>query len=356
MGGAKGSKILITTRLPLVAKITYPTLPLLLEGLSKSNSLDLLMRMAVQKEGGIQDLDMRAIGEEIVRKCFGVPLVIRTIGGLLFQKETKDEWLRFKDVELPKVSQLEDPIISILRLSYDHLPSHLKQCFTICSLFPKDYEIKKHTLVDLWMAEGFIHPSNSVDVSACERCERLPPLDQLPHLKSLYIEDLPKLKYIESDKSSLHHKVCNIYRASWISVSGIVRSWIYPKTKAATSWISILHNLRSVTISELPKLTSLPQWLLQARNLECLTICGCRNLKAIPEQIEALQSLQHLDIGSWCSSLTSFPEAMRRLTSLTHLRIYDCKEFGESTIAKNWRRGVKDKQASTGTRSLISRT
>ncbi|XP_039163101.1 putative disease resistance protein RGA4 [Eucalyptus grandis] len=92
MGGAIGSKILITTRLPLVAKITCPTLPLLLEDLSESNSLDLLMRMAVQKEGGIQDLDIRAIGEEIVRKCFGVPLVIRTIGGLLFQKETKDEW------------------------------------------------------------------------------------------------------------------------------------------------------------------------------------------------------------------------------------------------------------------------
>ncbi|XP_039163102.1 disease resistance protein RGA2-like [Eucalyptus grandis] len=80
MGGTRGSKILITTRLPLVAEITSPAPPLLLEGLFESDSLDLLMRMAGRKEGGIQDLDMLAIGKEIVRNCFGVPLVVRTIG------------------------------------------------------------------------------------------------------------------------------------------------------------------------------------------------------------------------------------------------------------------------------------
>ncbi|XP_056161615.1 putative disease resistance protein RGA4 [Syzygium oleosum] len=160
VGGARGSKILITTRLPLVAKITCTAPPLLLGDLSESESLDLLMQMAGRKEEGKRDPDMLAIGKEIVRKCSGVPLVVRTIGRLLFLKETKREWLHFKDYGLPEVSQREDHIISVLRLSYDHLPSHLKQCFAICSLFPKDYEIKKQTLVDLWIAEGFIQPSH----------------------------------------------------------------------------------------------------------------------------------------------------------------------------------------------------
>ncbi|KAI6668019.1 hypothetical protein NL676_000031 [Syzygium grande] len=86
------------------------------------------------------------------------------------------------------------------------------------------------------------------------------------------------------------------------------------------------HSLRSVIISSLPKLASLPQWLLQASNLERLSIWGCSNLKALPEQIEALQSLQRLEIVA-CPSLTSLPEGMRRLASLTHLIIYECPKL-----------------------------
>ncbi|CAA0822159.1 Putative disease resistance RPP13-like protein 1 [Striga hermonthica] len=51
-------------------------------------------------------------------------------------------------------------ILPVLRLSYHHLPSHLKHLFAYCSIFPKDYEFDRDELVLLWMGEGFLEQPN----------------------------------------------------------------------------------------------------------------------------------------------------------------------------------------------------
>lgn len=67
------------------------------------------------------------------------------------------KWRSFKNYELSKITQQEENYISsTLKLSYDHLPAQLKQCFAYYRLFPKDYKINVETLIHLWAAQGFI--------------------------------------------------------------------------------------------------------------------------------------------------------------------------------------------------------
>ncbi|XP_030958469.1 putative disease resistance protein RGA1 [Quercus lobata] len=162
MGGSKGSKVVITTRTKLVAEITSTISPYYLQGLSKNQSWSLFKQMAFRKRQEMINPNLEAIGMDIVHKCCGVPLAIKAIGRILYFKKTEDEWLYIKNKELTNVTQEENnsSILSILKLSYDHLPSHLKCCFAYCSLFPKDHEISKLTLINLWIAQGFISSSN----------------------------------------------------------------------------------------------------------------------------------------------------------------------------------------------------
>ncbi|XP_031374171.1 putative disease resistance protein RGA1 [Punica granatum] len=114
--------------------------------------------MAKKEEHEWKNQNLEKIAREIVKKCAGVPLAIKTIGRLLaFSGTTEEDWLNFKDSDLSSINQEESDIMPSLKLSYDFLPSHLKLCFAYCSLFPQDYELESRELVYLWMAQGFIN-------------------------------------------------------------------------------------------------------------------------------------------------------------------------------------------------------
>ncbi|RVW93477.1 putative disease resistance protein RGA4 [Vitis vinifera] len=99
------------------------------------------------------------MGKEIVNMCNGVPLVIKTLGAMLRLKTEESHWLSIKNNRnLLSLGAGNDNVLSVLKLSYNDLPIYLKQCFTYCALFLKDYKIEKNMLVQLWMAQGYIQP------------------------------------------------------------------------------------------------------------------------------------------------------------------------------------------------------
>ncbi|KAL7234321.1 hypothetical protein ACSBR1_017840 [Camellia fascicularis] len=154
--GEKGSKIVVTTRSETVARVMGTTSPYHLKGLLEDDSWSLFKQLAFRRRQLEENPSLVAIGKKILTNFGGVPLAIRTVGSLLYLKDTEIEWLIVTD-KLWEIAQHETHILPTLKVSYDHLPSHLKPCFAYCSLFPKSCHIEKGTLIKLWMAQWFIH-------------------------------------------------------------------------------------------------------------------------------------------------------------------------------------------------------
>ena len=160
--GANGNKILVTTRNIEVSFMCKNTTPFELKGLSQEKSWNLFSNTTFGGHENTVSKKIINVGKEIVNMCNGVPLIINTLGGILMQfKSDLSKWESIRDNEnLLSLPHGNDNVLRVLKLSYDNLPTHLKQCFTYCALFPQDYEIEKQLLVQLWIAQGYIQSSN----------------------------------------------------------------------------------------------------------------------------------------------------------------------------------------------------
>ncbi|GLT71787.1 hypothetical protein SLA2020_437820 [Shorea laevis] len=156
-GGPVGSRIVVTTRSHLVASIVGTCPKYTLGGLSLDYCLSLFVKWAFKEGEDKQYPNLVEIGKEIVEKCKGVPLAIRTLGSLLFSKVDELQYWKFvRDNEIWKLEQKESDILPALKLTYNQMSSHLKQCFAFCSLFPKDYLFYSFELIAFWMAHGLL--------------------------------------------------------------------------------------------------------------------------------------------------------------------------------------------------------
>ena len=90
--GAKGSKIIVTTRSKIVASVMAFGPIHELKGLSKDDCLRLFLRCAF-KEGENKDPKLVEFGDQIVKKCGGVPLAVKTLGSILYSKTDELEWI-----------------------------------------------------------------------------------------------------------------------------------------------------------------------------------------------------------------------------------------------------------------------
>ncbi|RHN64620.1 putative P-loop containing nucleoside triphosphate hydrolase [Medicago truncatula] len=160
--GSKGAYILVSTCDKDVATIMGTCQTHHLSGLSEKECWLLFKQYAFEHDIEERE-ELVAIGKAIVKKCGGLPLAAQALGGLMRSRNGEKEWVEIKESKLWSLSD-ENSILPALRLSYFHLTSTLKQCFSFCAIFPKDTEILKDDLIHLWMANGFISSKENLEV------------------------------------------------------------------------------------------------------------------------------------------------------------------------------------------------
>ncbi|KAK4373188.1 hypothetical protein RND71_008572 [Anisodus tanguticus] len=159
LAGGNGNMILVTTHSESVASIAGTVPPYNLGGLLDDDCLALFLRKASGEGEVVQNNpNLLRIGAEITKKYEGVPLDAVVLGSSLYNETSQCHWEWIRDHHIWDSGHTAISTLSALKISYEKLPCYLKVCLAYSSVFlDSDIEIDK--LIQLWMAQGIIHPS-----------------------------------------------------------------------------------------------------------------------------------------------------------------------------------------------------
>ncbi|KAJ4966720.1 hypothetical protein NE237_018569 [Protea cynaroides] len=335
--GTKGSKIVVTTRNEKVASIMGTIPPYHLVGLSENESWSLFKIRAFGSGGATENSNTKRIGRKLIEKCKGVPLAIKSLSALMHSKRNGHEWLSIQDNEIWK-SEDGTGILSVLKLSYDHLSPPLKQCFAYCSIFPKGYKIEKKTLIQLWMAEGLLQSSNAnilmEDVG--DEC-----------FKSLvwnsFFQDVERDQYGGELElvCKMHDLVHDLAQSIIGSDCMMVEDFDKVEPKVETRYLSLIGGMKTTPrpFCIMKKVRAhlylgIPHRFLPYHmsddmflNFRSLRVLGLNhtNIKSLPSSIRELKHLRYLDLSR--NKFETFPESVTNLYNLQTLKMLDFYKY-----------------------------
>ncbi|KAJ4760680.1 Disease resistance protein (CC-NBS-LRR class) family [Rhynchospora pubera] len=331
-----GSAVILTTRDPEHIECTGGDMNILdfirLEGLEENIYWDFFKvcsGLEVDSENYIQ---LENIGREICSRLKGFPLAAITLGGLLRKRLDEQHWINIRDSKMWELKHGEHDIMPVLQLSYQYLPSHLKKCFSFCSLYPKDHEFTSIELAKLWIMYRFIPVQESL-----KRMEDIA-LGYFHELKNSCFFHYKDNSY-GIEKFVIHdlmHDVCqsitkdecycledeNIGKIS-LNIYHIYVFDMNPVAAQNLRKMFKLKKLQSLVVSPYCSFGAIKSLCHGLKSIRRLSL-PCSKIKKIPENIGNLKHLQYLDISD--TQIQNLPDSFCTLYNLQHLDMLGCDQ------------------------------
>ncbi|KAL6613910.1 hypothetical protein ACP70R_036180 [Stipagrostis hirtigluma subsp. patula] len=339
--GKQESRIIVTTRMKMVADMLRTRIPMMLGGLGAEEHWLLLKKCALGSENSREHPHLQEIGKKIAFMLKGSPLAAKVIGGMLSSTRHARDWNNILETDV------QGDIVSALLSSYYHLPVHLQYCFAYCSIFPKNWKFERNKLVRMWMAQGFITMEDRNMEGLGMECFKQLLTRSFFHI----LRQGNKTYYVMHDL--IHDLVQMVSRCECARVEGDMSKSIPPTVRHLSVSSNFLPQLKkqcdltrlrtlivykdsSMTLS-----TILGDFLAEMKNVRTLDLTGCHiselpeaigqlkhlrymalpgTIKTLPESVSKLLHLQTFDIPKKCQ-LDRFPEGMHQLVCLRHLGV-----------------------------------
>ncbi|GLT33634.1 hypothetical protein SLA2020_082030 [Shorea laevis] len=339
MSGASGSKIIVTTRNKKVGTMMRGDDGVYnLELLQDDACLPLFTRHALGKENFDVHPYLQDVGEKLVKRCKRLPLALKTLGGVLRGKLHRDEWENILNSDIWSSSEGKSEILPALRLSYNHLPSHLKRCFAYCALFPKDYEFDKKELILLWMAEGLLQQQSHGKKQIEEEIGH-------QYFQELLSRSLFQQSSGDESRFVMHDLIndlavdvakeiyCNLERDEKLEKARHLS--FTPHRYEISKRFIILNELKHLrTFLSLKALNCWNELYLSNQilhdflpNLNCLrvlSLCGYQ-ISKLPDSFENLKHIRYIDLSN--TQIECLSESMGSLLFLQTLLLYGCHKL-----------------------------
>ncbi|XP_062183321.1 putative disease resistance protein RGA1 isoform X2 [Phragmites australis] len=367
--GSNDVTILLTSRTAIHLN-TAKAILFHLETLSDKFSFDLVKQVASSYfgESDIPEIAMK----EIVEKCRGVPLALKTVASQLKPERGVKELLSIiKNIFQPKsygIMGIEQTVTESLKLTYHLMTPCLKLCFAYCAIFPKGSEIDREDLYHQWIALGLIEGSceqspitkkmcaeynvhqlldmsflqDSGPFSVTKRSTGAPAklkMHDLVHDLAVSVADddlvvingenteakLYRYRYamlVAYEKTNLHKDLPAGLRALHIKDC--------PRLKFKWYNSSLVKCLRILDISGC-RIEKIPSSLGKLMQLRYLNASGTQS-KELPKAIGSLSKLQYLNLHGSC--ISGLPESPTKLGQLMHLDLSDCVDL--KTLPKSF--------------------